>query len=115
MFKKPFSSKGRIRRLEYGFSIVAYALLIVFLDYLSKSGIYLNILLIIALWFLYAQGAKRCHDLGKNGWWQFIPFYPLFLLFQPGTGKLNEYGYPPRVGKKRKDMSSESDINPIGV
>jgi len=48
------------------------------------------------LWFLWAQGAKRCHDLGKNGWWQIIPFYVLLLVFQDGQPGLNKYGFNPK-------------------
>jgi uncharacterized membrane protein YhaH (DUF805 family) len=42
-------------------------------------------------WFILAQGAKRCHDIGKSGWWQFIPFYPFFLMFEKGQEGKNKY------------------------
>ena len=48
------------------------------------------------LWFLYAQGAKRCHDLGNSGWWQIIPFYIFWLLFQDGQTGVNKYGNNPK-------------------
>jgi len=75
---------------------------------------FLYIIILPFIWLLYAQGTKRCHDLGKSGWWQLIPFYVLFLIFQPGTGELNEYGYPPRRSKDDKGMSLESEIQSIG-
>ena len=48
------------------------------------------------LWILWAQGTKRCHDLGKNGWWQFIPLYILWMLFKNGQYNKNKYGNPIR-------------------
>jgi uncharacterized membrane protein YhaH (DUF805 family) len=115
MFKKPFSFIGRIRRLEYGLTVIAYVALILGVQAMDAIGMrFVNLLTLPAIFMLWAQGAKRCHDLGKNGWWQIIPLYVIVLIFQPGTGELNEYGYPPRRTKEEKDMSLESEINSIG-
>ena len=101
MFNAPFSFNGRIRRLEYGISYIMfwiiYGLLSIVVDQ-DEDSIY-NIFGLGAVplvWFFWAQGAKRCHDLGNNGWYQIIPFYFLFLIFQQGTQGENEYGNDPR-------------------
>jgi len=47
------------------------------------------------LWWLLAYGAKRCHDLGNSGFYQLIPFYLLFMLFQEGDVGDNFYGQNP--------------------
>ncbi|MCF8274947.1 MAG: DUF805 domain-containing protein [Flavobacteriaceae bacterium] len=102
MFKNPFSFEGRIRRTEYGLSILIYTI-----AYITTIGIIgaiggeeaipvLFIILIPMLWFIWAQGAKRCHDLGNSGFWQLIPFYGLWLLFQEGQRGRNEYGEDPK-------------------
>ena len=64
----------------------------------SESGlIYIGLLMIIPLlWFAYAQGAKRCHDMGRSGWWQLIPFYVFVMLFVEGDHRENEYGPSPK-------------------
>lgn len=109
MFEKPFSFEGRIRRTEYGITIIVAAIINVFLQLLAASGeeagavIYL-FLLIPLLWFTWAQGAKRCHDLGNSGWFQIIPFYGLWLLFQDGKIGPNQYGENP----KQKNQVSNS-------
>ena len=54
------------------------------------------ILMIPAYWFLWAQSAKRCHDLGHNGWWQLIPFYIFWLIFADSQIGDNEYGQYPK-------------------
>ena len=40
------------------------------------------------MWFLLAQGAKRCHDTGRSGWWQLIPMF----WIAKGEIKANKYG-----------------------
>ena len=99
MFKNPFSFEGRIRRTEYGISNIIYAVIAVIVNAImasSRDAGILGLAYIPMLWFLWAQGAKRCNDLGNNGWWQLIPFYALWLLFQDGQPGSNQYGENPK-------------------
>ena len=105
MFKNPFSFDGRIRRTEYGLSIIIFAVarvIVMFLaiamtgSNLDSANIITLVLSIPLLIFLWAQGAKRCHDIGNNGWWQLIPFYPLYLIFAEGNSGSNKYGDDPK-------------------
>ena len=100
MFSNPFSFDGRIRRTEYGLSIIimyAYAFIVgLFIGFTELEEGVMYLLLIPSYWFMLAQGAKRCHDLGNNGWWQIIPFYALWMLFQNGQPGLNKYGVNPK-------------------
>jgi len=98
MFLSPFSFYGRIRRTEFGISAIIYLFVTAFVNETTKSGEVpiIGLVYIPMLWFYWAQGAKRCHDLGKNGWWQIIPFYFFWLLFQNGKPGSNEYGHNPK-------------------
>lgn len=107
MFKSPFSFKGRIRRTEYGLSLIIYTVVILILQVLilnaamgsSNPGGLMVTFLILALpclYFMLAQGTKRCHDLGNSGWYQLIPFYQLWMLFANGEQGPNHYGYNPK-------------------
>jgi uncharacterized membrane protein YhaH (DUF805 family) len=102
MFKNPFSFQGRIRRTEYGLSLIITALINILT---FGFGIFLT------LPFMIAQNTKRCHDLGKSGWWQLIPFFGLFLLFENGQSGINQYGANP----KEHINSIVSDNNQYGV
>ncbi|RYU96936.1 DUF805 domain-containing protein [Emticicia agri] len=121
MFKAPFSFNGRIRRTEYGLSCIIlwgistiFNLFIMFMT-MGNTELYLIILLISYIpmfWFSWAQGAKRCHDLGNSGWYQLIPFYVLWMLFQDGEAGENQYGLNPKgVGN---ETSYDDQINEIG-
>lgn len=103
---RPFSFKGRIGRvqliLSYVMGFVAwfaiYALSEPALEY--NSNIFLLFLACTAVffWFLYAQCAKRCHDLGKSGAWMFVPFWNVLLFFAEGEKQDNQYGQGAATG-----------------
>jgi hypothetical protein len=121
MFKNPFSFNGRIRRTEYGISFIIYLIGYGFIEIMAEgvTGIKAFALLWIPLlWFFWAQGAKRCHDLGKSGWWQIIPFYCFWLLFEKGKPWPNEYdvsykkpGYP----FSPEDYVDPYPVHPVGT
>lgn len=100
MFQSPFSFNGRIRRAEFGLSLIIYVVFYVFLIGIMSSGSKqlggLGLIFIPVVWFIWAQAAKRCHDLGKSGFWQLIPFYIFWLIFQDGEIYENEYGENPK-------------------
>ena len=103
MFKRPFSFKGRIRRLEYGISFIIYFVWYIIFEIAAVSpnlsqgtAIFLLITIIPAIWFVWAQSCKRCHDRGNSGWYQLIPFYFFILLFGEGDEGVNEYGDNPK-------------------
>jgi uncharacterized membrane protein YhaH (DUF805 family) len=106
MFKAPFSFTGRIRRMEYGLSMIIYVVVYLAIAFFtgilndtpSSPSLLLLLLLLPLFWFVLAQGTKRCHDLGNSGWYQLIPFYGLFMLFGNGDANANKYGNNPKTG-----------------
>lgn len=100
MFAAPFSFDGRIRRKEYGISLLIFYFLYVgiaasLLKGRSSSG-FIGILYIPLIWFILAQGAKRCHDRNNSGWYQIIPFYGFWMLFAEGDMQTNNFGNSPK-------------------
>ncbi len=102
MFKHPFSFEGRIRRTEYGLTLLIYMAFAVLISLLNLAVVdsstiaVVFILYIPVLWFMWAQGAKRCHDRNNSGWFQIIPFYSLWMLFAEGDRGENTYGHDPK-------------------
>ncbi len=98
MFENPFSFKGRIRRTEYWLSVLIYAiycfpLKLIDLGNLEPKYYVLFFLLCLpAIWFIVAQGTKRCHDKNDSGWCQLIPFYGFWMLF--ASARKSGYKYP---------------------
>ena len=94
-----FSFEGRIGRGAYLLSlfayVVAYAILFLYID-LAYNPTIEFLFFIPLLWFLWAQGAKRCHDLGNSGWMQIVPFYVIWLILEGGMRGENKYGPDPK-------------------
>lgn len=96
---RPFSFKGRIGRVQLILSYVVgfvawFASFLLFDIEHSDEGVILLFLActVAFFWFLYAQCAKRCHDLGKSGAWMFVPFWNVLLFFAEGEEQDNQYG-----------------------
>lgn len=131
MFSKAFSFKGRIKRAEFVWSYIitwlAGNIISLFAEttmtdpeYPTLSDVIMvYILLGPILWFYFAQRIKRCHDIGRSGWWQLIPFYSLWLLFQVSDGD-NKYG-PAIINPKKeaaitvKQKSEETFLYGSGI
>lgn len=102
MFKNPFSFDGRIRRTEFALTYVIYIAAVIFVIFLAVTLRFsLFYIIAIAVWFAgqifrIMQGAKRCHDLGNSGWFQFIPFYIIVMVFVDGDRGVNRYGDNPK-------------------
>lgn len=103
MFSHPFSFRWRIRRLEYCLSLIIVYIYISIIEQFTDiitdttlGAIFLLISLIPLYWFLWAQGAKRCHDRDNSGFYQIIPFYGLWMMFGDGDECENEYGFDPK-------------------
>ncbi|HRH59032.1 MAG TPA: TIR domain-containing protein [Chitinophagaceae bacterium] len=128
MFQNIFSFNGRIRRTEYGLSLLIYCV-IYFLLYLivrlkvrylysydkepsATEIISFIITAVIAAWFLLAQGAKRCHDFSKSGWYQLIPFFSFVLPFIDGEPNANEYGQNPKRIQLSSAVTAKQGVKP---
>jgi uncharacterized membrane protein YhaH (DUF805 family) len=97
MFAASFSFDGRIRRTEYGISLIIYVIAATLINSLVKGAPIFGLCYIPLLWFLWAQGAKRCHDRNASGWFQIIPFYVFWMLFAEGDIMPNQYGENPKI------------------
>lgn len=95
---RPFSFKGRIGRLQLilsyvvGFVVWFASFFLYYLEYNSNIFLLFLACTVAFFWFLYAQCAKRCHDLGKSGAWMFVPFWNVLLFFAEGEKQDNQYG-----------------------
>ncbi len=91
MFDHPFSSDGRINRTEFALSVLIYFVINIALSLLLNGSIAGIILELVTMFFILVQGAKRCHDIGKNGAWILVPFFWVYLLFKEGDEGENGY------------------------
>ncbi len=114
MFKNLFSPKGRIRRLEFGISVIIvciFGLMISGIMVIKKAPIFC-LLHIPFLWFMVIETIKRCHDRGKSGWYQLIPYYFFWLLFAEGDYGKNKYGSNPKnIQVALKDSKCKTSNN----
>lgn len=108
-FSKAYSFNGRIRRLEFGVSIImflfiwllhGYVILRITNNELNKptkfDGALILTSFILQIWFLLSQSVKRAHDLNESGWRIFNPLFWYNLFFKKGSAYKNNYGSNPK-------------------
>lgn len=91
--------KGRARRAEYWYFVlfnVIIAFVLGFIFGLLDLTFVANIYWLAVLVPLIAVGFRRMQDVGKPGWFIFIPIYSLILAIQEGEKGANEYGADPK-------------------
>ena len=94
---KLFSFEGRTRRRDYWLTCLGVGIGLSLAELLAEAQFILWLIIYIPLlWISIATGARRCHDLGHNGWWQLIPFYGIWMAFQDGQPDANEYSQNPK-------------------
>lgn len=114
MFSRAFSFKGRIRRTEYGLSLIIFSVIFVFFcDRFESEGVYyIALALLPFVWFITAQTWKRKHDLGISGWKNcksngpsisfvysrgLVSFMQIYkMIFNEGQIGPNKYGEDPK-------------------
>lgn len=103
LFQHPFSFNGRIRRKEFCYSYLIYMLWYIVVNAIDErknpstfESWFTMMSVVPMLWFNLSQSCKRCHDIGRSGWWQIIPFYTIWLLLAEGDLDSNEYGESPK-------------------
>ena len=109
-FKKLFSAQGRISRFDYLIkSLFTVGLLGFLVGIKLNKNLYLGVdvfsspvipiiiglcalgIILLSISIFICQSTRRCHDLNKNGFYQFIPLYVLWLLFAKGDDESNKY------------------------
>lgn len=89
MFSKLHTCKGRIGRKEFIITYVLYMVLTTVLTPIMGSTV---IVPLLYMTYLYVcQGTKRCHDIGKSGWWQLTIVYFVWLMIAKGNKCKNKY------------------------
>jgi uncharacterized membrane protein YhaH (DUF805 family) len=113
MFQKPFSFSSRIRRTEYGISAIIFLITAIIVNSIGFTGGAASIIYFAyfpLLWFILAQGAKRCHDRGNNGWYQIIPLYVFWMIFADSKTGINKYGLNPKgFGNSEKNTNDQKE------
>ena len=114
MFKNSFSFKGRIRRAEFGLSFLMSLVALILLSIVNAMAntpafsVVYGLGFLFISYFMYAQGAKRSHDIGYSGWMQLIPIWNFRLFVRDGQPYENEYGANPKSA-----LGQDAKLNPI--
>lgn len=90
---------GRARRSEYWYfflcNIIA-SLVLSIIGVMMKTTILYSLYSLAVALPAVAVGVRRMHDVGKSGWFSFIPVYGLILACAEGTYGDNQYGTDPK-------------------
>ena len=118
MFTRLFSFKGRITRIEYLLSFLAFEVFATIYTLVQQvesaaggSGCCATAVmwpcLIVTCWLITVQGVKRLHDTGRTGWLWYVPFLFIWLFFARGQKAVNRYGTPARITSSTAERKAE--------
>ncbi len=93
---KATNSKGRASREEFWSFFIINIAIIYILD-LLMSGLGYLYAIISGLFPFLTVTIRRLHDVGKSGWWVFVPIYNIILCCYESDADSNEYGDNPNI------------------
>ena len=102
VWKNYATFSGRARRSEYWYFHLLNVIIIYGLAHIDKSlnsNTLCPIYELAVLVPMLAVSARRTHDVGKSGWFYFIPIYDIILACTDGYRGRNEYGSDPKAGQ----------------
>lgn len=121
-----FIFNGRAGRLEYlGIAIAALVvhtingMLFLDMDSFRAGGTFVSsplylVAFALATWTTWCAAIRRCHDLGRSGFfllWQVVPLLGiaamLFVVFARGDDMKNQFGLPPWSVTNRAEKRAE--------
>ena len=70
-------------------------------------------IVIPCLGFLWAEAAKRCHDLGKNSNYLVNPYNFLLLFYRKGEEGCNQYGDDPKAIRSQFIFPADDVVDDI--
>ena len=89
--------KGRTTRGQYAGLFVIYMVLQIVAGALAAAIPLLGMVLGFGSWGLMLMAAgRRSQDCGRSGWFVIIPFYAIWIFFEPGQAGENRFGPDPR-------------------
>lgn len=65
----------------------------------------------IYIFYIYYTVVARCHDLGKSGWWFWIPFYFITLFVKEGTPYPNKFDNEEELYQQKISNACEYAFN----
>ena len=98
-FEKYITFSGRARRSEYWYFFLFNVLISLGLRYVDKMMQTTSIEIFYSLAAIpagFSLAVRRMHNVGKSGWFVFIPIYNLILVCTEGEKESNEYGADPK-------------------
>jgi uncharacterized membrane protein YhaH (DUF805 family) len=93
--KKYAVFKGRARRAEFWWFSIFNTLILLVAILIGEQTICILAILCLFLPGL-AVAIRRMHDVGKSGWFYFIPIYDIVLAATAGNTGPNKYGPDPK-------------------
>ena len=99
VLRKYANVEGRARRAEYWYFILFHFIVSITLGLMEAAMHTSGLMIIYSVAIILpslAVGMRRMHDVGKSGWYIFIPIYGLVLACVEGNKGPNEYGPDPK-------------------
>lgn len=114
-FARGFSFKGRSSRSEFWWALLFSFVLDLGVSVIMRGTMLYNCFFLVMIILNGCLGCRRMHDIGKSGWWYFVPFYNLFVAAFPSEPGENKFGCMPNVQRIVENPNAKKTVLAIMV